>query len=95
MLNQKGIMKIKESIFKNHKIVIAFNNNTEEYFGYVVMNNDDDIHKIKATEETNHFIDEFNTEIIGFKSKDIRCNNFTYYENACMDIVAQLTMPIN
>lgn len=90
MLNQKGIMKIKESIFKNHKIVIAFNNNTEEYFGYVVMNNDD-IHKIKATEETNHFIDEFNTEIIGFKSKDIRCNNFTY----CMDIVAQLTMPIN
>lgn len=94
MLNQKGIVKIKESIFKNHKIVIAFNNNTEEYFGYVVMNNDD-IHKIKATEEINHFIDEFNTEIIGFKSKDIRCNNFTYYENACMDIVAQLTMLIN
>lgn len=29
------------------------------------------------------------------KTDDVRCNNFTYYENALMDIVTQLTAKIN
>jgi len=47
------------------------------------------------TPEIKHFIDADGNELIGFKSDDVRCNNFTYYENALMDIVIQLTAKIN
>ena len=36
----KGKLSVKEIMFKNHRIVITFNNITNEYLGYVVMNKD-------------------------------------------------------
>jgi len=39
----KGKLSVKEIVFKNHRIVITFNNITNEYLGYVVMNKGDDI----------------------------------------------------
>lgn len=91
----KGKLSVKEIIFKNHRLVITYNNITEEYLGYVVMNKGDDINQVSITSEIKHFIDADGNEIIGFKSDNVRCNNFTYYENALMDIVTQLTSKIN
>ena len=91
----KGKLSVKEIIFKNHRLVITYNNITEEYLGYVVMNKGDGINQVSMTPETKHFIDADGNEIIGFKSDNVRCNNFTYYENALMDIVTQLTSKIN
>ena len=91
----KGKLSVKEIMFKNHRIVITFNNITNEYLGYVVMNKGDDICRVLITPEIKHFVDADGNEIISFKSDDVRCNNFTYYENALMDIVTQLTAKIN
>lgn len=91
----KGKLSVKEIMFKNHRIVITFNNITNEYLGYVVMNKGDDICRVLITQEMKHFIDADGNEIISFKTDDVRCNNFTYYENALMDIVTQLTAKIN
>ena len=82
-------------MFKNHRIVITFNNITNEYLGYVVMNKGDDICRVLITPEIKHFVDTDGNEIISFKTDDVRCNNFTYFENALMDIVTQLTAKIN
>ena len=59
------------------------------------MNKGDDICRVLITPEIKHFIDADGNEIISFKSDNVRCNNFTYYENALMNIVAQLTAKIN
>ena len=91
----KGKLSVKEIRFKNHRLVITFNYITNEYLGYVVMNNGDDICRVLITPEIKHFIDADGNEIIGFKTDDVRCNNVTYYENALMDIVTQLTAKIN
>ena len=91
----KGKLSVKEIIFKNHRLVITYNNITNEYLGYVVMNKGDDICHVLMSPETKHFIDVDGNEILGFKSDDVRCNNFTYYENALMNIVTQLTAKIN
>lgn len=91
----KGKLSVKEIFFKNHRLVITYNNITEEYLGYVVMNKGDGINQVSMTPEIKHFIDADGNEIIGFKSDNVRCNNFTYYENALMDIVTQLTAKIN
>lgn len=91
----KGKLSVKEIIFKNHRLVITYNNITEEYLGYVVMNKGDDICRVLISSEIKHFIDADGNEILGFKSDDARCNNSTYYENKCQDIITQLTAKIN
>lgn len=91
----KGKLSVKEIMFKNHRIVITYNNITEEYLGYVVMNKGDDICRVLISSETKHFIDADGNKIISFKTDDARCNNSTYYENKCQDIIAQLTAKIN
>ena len=47
----KGKLSVKEIMFKNHRIVITFNNITNEYLGYVVMNKGDDICRVLITPE--------------------------------------------
>lgn len=91
----KGSFIARESLFKNHKYVVALNTTSEKYQAYVVMNKGDDICRVLITPEIKHFIDADGNEIISFKSDDVRCNNFTYYENALMDIIAQLVAKIN
>ena len=91
----KGKLSVKEIFFKNHRLIITYNNITEEYLGSVVMNKGDDICRVLISPETKHFIDDDGNDIVGFKSNDVRCNNFTYYENALMDIVTQVTAKIN
>ena len=91
----KGKLSVKEIIFKNHRLVITYNNITEEYLGYVVLNTEDDINQVSMTPEMSYFIDADGNEILGFKSDDARCNNSTYYENKCQDIITQLTAKIN
>lgn len=91
----KGKLSVKEIIFKNHRLVITYNNITNEYLGYVVMNKGDDTRLVSMTPEMNHFIDAWGNEIISFKSDDVRCNNYAYYENMCQNIVSQLTAKIN
>ena len=91
----KGKLSVKEIMFKNHRIVITFNNITNEYLGYVVMNKGDDINQVSMTPEMSYFIDNWSYGIISFKTDDTRCNNSTYYENKCQDIITQLTAKIN
>lgn len=90
----KGDLKIQGSIFKNHLISVALNMSTDEFYSFVVLNSGDDIRLVNMTPEMNHFIDAWGNEIISFKTDDIRYNNLTYYENALMDIVTQLTAKI-
>lgn len=91
----KGSFIARESLFKNHKYVVALNTTSEKYQAYVVLNPDDDINQVSLTSEMSYFIDDWSYEIITFKSDNVRCNNFRYYENALMDIVTQLTAKIN
>lgn len=91
----KGKLSVKEIIFKNHRLVITYNNITDEYLGYVVLNPDDNINQVSMTSEMSYYTDDWIYGAISFKTDDVRCNNFTYYENVLMDIVTQLTAKIN
>lgn len=91
----KGSFIARESLFKNHKYVVALNTTSEKYQAYVVLNPEDDINQVSMTPEMSYFIDDWSYGIISFKSDDAKCNNSTYYENKCQDIIAQLTAKIN
>ena len=91
----KGSFIARESLFKNHKYVVALNTLSEKYQAYVVLNPEDDINQVSMTPEMSYFIDDWSYGIISFKSDDARCNNSTYYENKCQDIITQLTAKIN
>ena len=91
----KGSFIACESLFKNHKYVVALNTTSEKYQAYVVLNPEDDINQVSMTPEMSYFIDGWSYGIISFKTDDARCNNSTYYENKCQDIITQLTAKIN
>lgn len=83
----KGSFIARESLFKNHKYVVALNTLSEKYQAYVVLNPEDDINQVSMTSEMSYFIDDWSYGIISFKSE--------YYENKCQDIITQLTAKIN
>ena len=91
----KGSFIARESLFKNHKYVVALNTASEKYQAYVVLNPEDDINQVSMTSEMSYYADDWTYRIISFKFDDARCNNSTYYENKCQDIIAQLTAKIN
>lgn len=91
----KGAFAINGSIFKNHKIVVAFNTLSEKYQAYVILNSEDDVNKVTMSPEMSYFIDDDGYGIISFKSDDNRYNNYAFYENKCQDIVTQLCTRVN
>ena len=91
----KGDLKIQGSIFKNHLISVALNMSTDEFYSFVVLNPEDDIRLVSMSPEMSYFIDAWGNGIISFKSDDVRCNNYAYYENMCQNIVSQLMTKIN
>ena len=60
----KGSFIARESLFKNHKYVVALNTTSEKYQAYVVLNPDDDINQVSLTSEMSYFIDDWSYEII-------------------------------